>query len=127
MTTRLAALAVAALLLAACGGGAPRGPTPTPTVGKYTQTWTKSYATTTCVDWVDAMDAHERFVMAGDMLMGAQGTDVPNPPLPPDRQINAMRDGIHDVCSDSGYQLAMRVTELATTLYLLADDLKPGR
>lgn len=63
------------ILLAACGS---------PTSTKYTQTWTKSYNTTTCSDWRDAMDEHQKFVMAADILYSSQKKVKPNVPLPDD-------------------------------------------
>jgi hypothetical protein len=125
------ALALVAAFAAACGG-APAAPTaeptprPTPTIGKYTQTWrTASYADTTCVHWVDDMNSHERFVMAADMLMGAQRSQVPGSPIPPDWQVNRLLSALDEFCADTGYSIPSRVSDLVTTLYLMSDDLKP--
>jgi hypothetical protein len=43
----------------------------TSTIGRYEQTWTTPYGQTSCTQWHENMNAHERFVAAGDMLTGA--------------------------------------------------------
>jgi hypothetical protein len=117
--------------------GVIRGPAPTPgtgshptrplaaspTVGKYTQTWTIAYTDTTCTQWTAQMNDHQRFVMAGDMLLAAHQQDKPGAPIPPDVQINTFKDGIGTICEDAG---PVKVTEIGATLYTMADDLKPA-
>jgi len=94
-------------------------------VGKYTQTWPLPYGDTTCVHWVDLMAEQQRFVMAADMLLTLHRSDLPGAPIPPDRQIQTLQSAIHEVCAAEAYQLGMNVTEIAATLYVMANDLKP--
>jgi hypothetical protein len=61
----LSALAIGVWMLAACGGGA----------GAPAPASAKSYSGTTCTDWSGAMQVHERFVAAADMLTGARSQD----------------------------------------------------
>lgn len=108
------------LTLAACGGGEPAST-------KYTQTWAKAYNQTTCADWRQQMDDHQQFVMAADMLLGAQRDDQPDAPIPPDRQIQKFLDAIDGTCVGAGEQLGVKVTEVAASLYLMSNDLGPGQ
>ena len=89
------ALCVLILLVVGCGG---RAASPTPTYapagfeteappGIYEQTWTTDYADTTCGDWARRMDDHQRFVMAGDILVALRRSDDIEPAMPSDRMI----------------------------------------
>ena len=113
---------VVLLLLGACGASSDR--MARPTVGTYHQTWRKQYATTMCRDWTTEMNAHERFVMSGDMLLAVQRHDDSQAPLPPDSQINTMRDAIQGVCSGPPANLGRRIADVAVSLYMTSDDLK---
>ncbi|MCD2465540.1 hypothetical protein MBT42_18460 [Streptomyces sp. MBT42] len=83
-------IALAALLLAVAGCSTPpesdtpaAGPEtttsavhPEPTKpGKYEQTWLTPYSSTTCGDYLTALDDHQRWVLAADMLSGARKVD----------------------------------------------------
>lgn len=118
---RLLPLALA-VVLAACSPAAPATTAPTP--GKYEQTWTVSYSETTCTQWADEMNDHERFVMAGDMLLGARKGDGDGS-LPSDALIGEFQDAIQNVCANEGGELGVKVAETAASIYVLADDLKP--
>lgn len=106
-------LVAAMLILAACSSG----PAPSATIGKYQQTWTKAYADTTCTDWNGAMDDHQRFVMAADMLYATrkkQGADA----LPPDDMVSGFESGIQSVCDAAFGQAGGAVADAATVVYL---------
>ena len=122
---------ILSVLVTACGGstsepraGEPDSPGKATPVGKYKQTWAKDYSTTLCTDWLNVMDDHQRFVMAADMLFGAQQADKPDVGLPPDGQVETLSKAIGSVC-DEGAKLGIKVTETAASLYMMADDLKP--
>jgi hypothetical protein len=44
--------------------------------------------------------------------------------LPPDSQVRAFQSAIHAVCSGGGYGNS-DMTNVAATIYVMADDLKP--
>lgn len=93
----VAALLIIVTLVAGCSAG--------PASTKFKQTWTKSYSQTTCGDWDDLMEPHQRFVMAGDFLLnihqGEKGsTDPAVVPIPPDNIINAFVAAMSNECSD---------------------------
>lgn len=122
-------LTAIALVLAACSSApaapaASRQPQAAPTIGPYQQTWTKSYGSTTCSDWIDLMNDHEQFVAAGDMLFAAwKGDGVDR--LPPDATIRIMQSAITESCRGPGEEAGIKIAEAAAFLYLTADDLKP--
>ena len=68
------------------------------TVGELEQTWTKSYAETTCSDWNAIMDDHEMYVAAADILTSARNKIDGGTGLPPDSMIDEFRSGITTVC-----------------------------
>lgn len=117
------------LCLAACSQSAADptdflGPTPEPTIGKYEQTWKKPYENTRCGDWRRRMDDHQRFVMAGDMLLTLwqnEGADA----FPEDSVITAFAQGISNACKGAGVTLKLKVPEVAVLLYNIADDIQP--
>jgi hypothetical protein len=87
--TRLLVPALA-LILAACSGGSGSD--------KYHQTWTKPYAETSCADWRDAMDQHQQFVMAADILFTEQKTLKPDVVLPDDVMVGQFQGQIQGLC-----------------------------
>lgn len=112
-------LAVAVLaIVSACGGGGAA------TVGPYEQTWSMSYAETTCVHWADEMDDHQRFVMASDMLAGARTSDGAGE-LAPEQMQRSFQAAIDGVCQAEGREIAMKVSEVAAFLYVGSSDFKP--
>ena len=113
---RILFLAMALVVVAACGGG-------TPASTRYTQTWTKAYDQTTCADWGSAMDEHQRFVMAADMLLAAQRGEQADAPIPPDSQIQTLQTAIGGACAGAGAELGVKVGEVAASLYLMSNDL----
>lgn len=70
------------------------------------------------------MDAHQRFVMAGDMLVGARSGDgATEPPLR--SMISDFEASIGAACKDAGEELQIKVAEVATVLYASSVDYKP--
>lgn len=128
--TPLAAFAATAILTARASSGAgevedlAQTPTPEPTVGKYEQTWTTPYGETTCDDWHNAMDDHERFVMSGDILVSLW-RDAGSEAFPEDPVIETYANGIGTACKGAGEDLELKVTEVAVLLYNTATDIKP--
>jgi len=109
-------LMLAALVAAACSGS--------PESTKYKQTWTKAYAETVCTDWADAMDAHQQFVMAADMLLSAQRRDNADAPIPSDALIGQFQGYIDGVClrADAG---TTEISTVAFLAYSASDQFKP--
>ncbi|SKA87063.1 hypothetical protein SAMN06295879_1025 [Agreia bicolorata] len=68
------------------------------TVGELEQTWTTSYAETTCSDWNSLMDDHQRYVAAADILTSARNKIDGGTGLPPESMISEFRRGITTVC-----------------------------
>lgn len=117
---RAARLMLLALVVLACGGS--------PASTKYTQTWTKSYGSTTCADWNTAMDDHQKFVMAGDMLLSAQKKDKPDATVPADSTINNFAADIGADCADTTGALSADqkdIPTIAAVVYLSSSAYKP--
>jgi hypothetical protein len=111
-------LVAAVFLAAACSGGEPEST-------KYLQTWTKAYGETTCTDWHQTMSAHERFVMAADMLLGAHRRENADAAIPSDILVTRFEMGIGGACADAGEQSGIKVSEVAALLYTMSNDLGP--
>ena len=82
---------IALFVVAGCGGA---GPAST----KYTQTWAKPYGETTCADWRDVMDEHQKFVMASDILLTSQRKVKADAPIPDDALIGQFQGQIQGLC-----------------------------
>ncbi|GAB3447195.1 hypothetical protein GCM10027517_30640 [Phycicoccus ginsengisoli] len=54
-------------------GGCGSGGAASSSSDKYEQTWTTSYAKTTCADYTQTMTVKQRWVMAADMLVSSRG------------------------------------------------------
>ncbi len=67
-------------------------------VSKYTQTWPKSYAETTCADWLQTMTSAQRFAAAADILSSARNKIDGGTGLPPDSLITEFAVGTSNVC-----------------------------
>ncbi|MBO1756515.1 hypothetical protein [Allobranchiibius sp. CTAmp26] len=106
------AVLIVTLLLAGCSsGGGAAGPS---SVGKYEQTWTKGYSSTTCDEFINEMDPHQRFVAAADMLGGARQADG-GTGLPGDSLVNSFKSGLDQACEPIG---TMTLTDAGAALYL---------
>ena len=85
-------------------------------LGKFDQTWKKSYAKTKCDEWLNDMTQRQNFVGAADMLVGARKVDG-GPTLPSDSLIKRFRDEITSVCqTDYGY--SQPLSDMAIFVYL---------
>lgn len=112
-------LAVALVLavtasIAACGGGSPDST-------KYKQTWTKGYDLTTCSDWLNVMDDHQRFVGAGDILVAVRKKDGGND-LPSDDLIRGFAVDVSDMCAAPAGQVASSILEIGPLVYVAFRD-----
>lgn len=150
-TTMLAAIALLAVTLTACGDSDPDAqssvdaaadtpaltsdapedsapaedtpqPSPTPPKpGKFEQTWKTPYSDTTCGDFLHQMNNHERWVTAADMLAGARKTDGGSD-LPPDSEITRFQKDMGTACEANA---DMKAAEVGATLYLMDSSYKP--
>ncbi len=66
--------------------------------GKYTQTWTKDYAATTCREWNVEVTEDQQWVAAADMLTGARNKGDGGEGLPPESLVNEFKSGITTTC-----------------------------
>lgn len=80
------------VLISACSSTSGRGN------DKYTQTWSKSYASTTCTDWNDQMSDAQKFAGAADMLTGARNNGDGGSGLPADSLIEEFQGGVTTAC-----------------------------
>jgi len=109
-------LLITLLVVAGCGDG--------PTSTKYVQTWTKPYGDTTCADWRDAMDNHQRYVAAADMLLTLRKKDGAGE-IPTDEMIGAFALDLSDICSAPAGEVAT-IAEIAPLVYIaFPDEFKP--
>lgn len=104
-------IVLAVLALSGCGGGASSN-SPS-TSGKFEQTWSKSYGSTTCSDFGGTMTADQRRVAAADMLTGARNQDG-GKTLPSDDLIRTFMGAIDNAC----VQPTMTITDVAVGVYL---------
>ena len=103
----LRASALAAVLVAGCGGA--------PTSTNYTQTWTKAYGATTCADWRDIMSEHQKFVMAADILYASQKKVEPEIGLPSDSLVGQFQGQIQGLCLTHGTDDVVTVSFIVWT------------
>lgn len=125
-------VAVLAATLTACGSNerssgtygadsTPATQAESPAPGKYDQTWKTPYSDTTCGDYGSDMNAHERWAMAADMLLGARKADGAIG-LPADSEVTRFQQDMATACQGS---LQLEVTEVAATIYLLDHTYAP--
>lgn len=91
---------------------------------EWEQSWTRSYGETTCVHWVDEMDAHERRVAAGDMLLAARKRDG-DASVPPLALMQSFHEEVDLVCRNQGYQVEAKINEVAAFIYLYDERYQP--
>jgi hypothetical protein len=103
----IVALVVAALVVAGCGDG--------PASTKYKQTWSKAYSATTCADWRDVMDEHQKFVMAADILYTSQKKANPDVALPSDSLVGQFQGQIQGLCLTHGKDDVVTVSFIVWT------------
>ena len=104
------AVAVTALCVASCSTKS------TSTAdSRYTQTWPKSYSSTTCQEWAATMTEQQKFAAAADMLTSARNKGDGGKGVPPDALITYFQSGISNVCPTAP---SMSLAETGATLYL---------
>ena len=97
-------------MLAGCSGGS--------TSSRFEQTWTKSYANTTCADWNDDMTSDQQRVAAADMLTSARDVDGIEPALPDDVLIADFQQEVTTACSARAPSRLV-ITEVAAGVYVI--------
>lgn len=65
---------------------------------RYTQTWSQSYAETSCDEWNLEMTSAQQFAAAADILTSARNKIDGGVGLPPDAMIGEFQAGITNVC-----------------------------
>ncbi len=101
-------------------GVLPPTPTPVAAVGQYDQTWTKTYATTTCADWNSRMTDHEQYVMAADFLTVFHQSDGIDG-VPSDTDIGYWVAGLTAACEADGSD-NLKMAEIASLMYVMLQD-----
>lgn len=96
-------------------------PKATPKAAKYTQTWRTPYDATTCGEFLNIMDDHQRWVTAADMLTGARKTDGVTT-LPADSEVNRFQADMATACEP---EATAKTTEIGATIYMLDPTYKP--
>jgi len=89
---------------------------------KYTQTWTKSYSSTTCDEWLHDMTSSQKFAAAADMLASARNKIDGGSGIPSDSLISEFQGGISNVCQDVP---TWSIAETAVLLYQTEPRFKP--
>ncbi|MBP2583019.1 hypothetical protein J3A78_003497 [Streptomyces sp. PvR006] len=89
--------------------------------GKYEQTWTTPYSSTTCSDYLTALDEHQQWVLAADMLSGARSADGATD-LPEDTAVDRFQQDMATACEA---EATAKTTEVGATLYMLDTTYKP--
>lgn len=91
-----------------------------PATDKYTQTWTKSYSTTTCDDWQDSMTDAQTWAAAADILTSGRNKINGGTGLPPESLITSFRDDITEGCTADVPGLI--ITDVAYGVYTIGHD-----
>jgi hypothetical protein len=87
---------------------------------KYEQTWTTPYSKTTCDQFTTAMNDHQRWAMAADMLTGARNTREDSG-LPSDAMITEFEGGLRTACVIG----SMTMTDVGVGLYMTEPRFHP--
>ncbi|MFF4246234.1 hypothetical protein ACFYY2_17450 [Streptomyces sp. NPDC001822] len=114
MRTTTAAFLAAGLLLAATGCSTTGDRAAAP-AGKYAQTWPTPYSSTTCGDYLTAMDHHQRWALAADMLVGARKADGLTT-LPADTDVDRFEQDMATACQPIA---TAKTTEIGASIYLM--------
>lgn len=65
---------------------------------RYTQTWSQSYAETSCDEWNLEMTSAQQFAAAADILTSARNKIDGGAGLPPDALTSEFQAGVTNVC-----------------------------
>ncbi|MFJ4916070.1 hypothetical protein [Streptomyces sp. NPDC088726] len=90
-------------------------PKATPKASKYEQTWRTPYDATTCGEFLNMMDDHQRWVTAADMLTGARKADGATT-LPADSEVTRFQADMATACEP---EATAKTTEIGASIYLL--------
>jgi hypothetical protein len=115
-----AAGAVLVLALVGCSTSSDESPG-TAEDSKYQQTWSTPYRSTTCGDYLTAMDDHQRRVLAADILVGARKADGKGG-LPADADVDRFEQDMATACEAIA---TAKTTEIGASVYLV--DTSYGR
>lgn len=110
---------MALALLAGCSSGDQQSQGD-PETSKYTQTWTKAYADTTCTDWQATMTSAQTWAASADMLSAARDNIDHGTGVAPDALITRFQGDITEACSADvdGLKLA----DVAIGVYQIGHD-----
>lgn len=86
-------------------------------------TWTKSYGTTTCGDWLDEMSPAQQRSMAGDVLAGLRERNGGDSDAPSSRQIDEMVSAVSVGCSGETGAAGLGPTEQMAGYYFADEEL----
>lgn len=116
---RRIAIGAIALLLAGCGNAVP-----TTADDKYSQSWSTDYASTTCVQMLDEMTEHERWVTAADLLSSARAANGVQPAMPTDTLVDAFAASLAKACRNDLKVVThpTYVSRVAVGVYLLESE-----
>ena len=98
-------MALAAILLAGCGGVA----------------WPKTAGETTCSEWTAEMTGPQRSALGAAMLLALRANDG-GTIRPRDEVLNAYATAVGDVCATTP---DAKVSAVGATIYGLSQDLRP--
>jgi hypothetical protein len=105
------------LMLGGCGGNNPSGASG---AGKYDQSWSKTYASTTCDEFASQMTEHEQFVMAADMITSTAADRTGNKDLPPDSLVDNVVSQMSTACEADS---TVKMTDIAVGLFMIDSSL----
>ncbi|MFD6474394.1 hypothetical protein ACFWEH_12950 [Streptomyces anulatus] len=120
-TTHALTTATVTALLALTGCSSEPEPYTPAGPGKYEQTWTTPYSSTTCGDYLNTLNQHQRWVLAADMLSGARKADGTST-LPDDTDVDRFQQDMANACKA---EATAKTTEVGATLYTLDPTYKP--
>lgn len=104
----------ASVLLSACGGDSSSSSSQQSSNDKYTQTWSKSYDATSCLEWGTLMSQKEKWVASADMLSSLRKVDGLANPLPLDTLVDTFSEAIDTACAVED----MKISEVAVGVYV---------
>ena len=84
---------------------------------KYAQSWTKSYAQTTCQDWTDSMTDQQKFAASADILSSARDKVDGGSGVAPDDLIRAFESEIDDACAPPQPDPTATLTDVTLFIY----------
>jgi hypothetical protein len=82
---------------------------------KYEQTWRTPYGSTTCGEFLNMMDDHQRWVTAADMLVSARKVDGVTA-LPADTEVARFQGDMATACEPIA---TVKTTEIGASIYLM--------